>query len=94
MRFLLASAVVLLMLTGVIPTPAPAVAMVGGPTIVAAAQQQPAAPKAEVDINLHRSGGGWWANPVWIAIGAVALVVLILLVAMIFRGGGTTIIKE
>ena len=72
-----------------------------GPTVVATstglelAQQQPP-PKGEIDININKGGGrAWWASPVWIAIGVVALVVLILLIVLATRGGGgTTIVHE
>src|SRR4051794_27808197 len=60
---------------------------------VAAAQD--AAPKnLDVDINVNHGGGGWHRSPMWIAIGAIAAVVVILLIAMAVRGGGTTIVKE
>jgi hypothetical protein len=64
----------------------------GGSRLVAA-EQQPSTPAIDVEVDVNR-GGDWWADPVWIAIGAVALVVLILLIAMAVRGGGTTVIKE
>jgi len=48
----------------------------------------------DVDINVNRGGGGrWYANPVWIAIGALAVIVLIALIVMAGRGGGTTVVK-
>ena len=51
--------------------------------------------KVDVDINVnHQSGGRWYANPVWIAIGALALIVLIVLIVMAARGGGTTVIRD
>jgi hypothetical protein len=58
-----------------------------------ALQQQP--PTGELDVDIDVGGGGaWWTNPVWIAIGVVALVVLVLIIAMAARGGGTTIIRD
>jgi hypothetical protein len=85
MRFLIAS----LMLVAVIclgPIAMPALAL---------AQGQPAQGKIDVNINTHSSGGAaWWTNPIWIAIGVIALVLLIVLIAMAVRGGGTTVIKE
>lgn len=54
-------------------------------------------PDKTIDINIstNRGGGGkWYANPMWIAIGAVAAIVVLLLVVMAARGGGTTIVKE
>ena len=55
------------------------------------AQQQP--PSAQIDVDSDR-GGAWYTNPVWIAIGVIALVVLILLIVMATRGGGTTIVRD
>jgi hypothetical protein len=55
--------------------------------------QQPSSGEVNVDINTHRSGGDWWANPVWIGGGVIALIVLIAIVAMASRGG-TTIVKS
>ena len=49
-------------------------------------------PKA--DINANRGGGGrWYANPIWMAIGGLAVPGSVLIV-MAVRGGGTTIVKE
>ena len=63
--------------------------------VVALAQGQPAQGKLDVNINTHSSGGGiWWQNPVWIAIGVMALILLVLIISMISRGGGTTVIKD
>ena len=62
------------------------------------ALQQPA-PNLKVDIDVNRGGGrGWYRNPVWIAIGILAGVVLLVLIILAVRGsgtgGGTTIIRE
>jgi len=85
MRFLIAS----LMLVAVMclgPLALPALAL---------AQGQPVQGKVDVNINTHSGGGGaWWTNPIWIAIGVVALVLLVIIVAMAARGSGTTVIKE
>jgi len=64
------------------------------PSSGSAAPAQPCG-KLDVDINVnHHSGGRWYANPVWIAIGALALIVLIVLIVMAARGGGTTVIRD
>jgi hypothetical protein len=64
-------------------------------TVQAAAAQQPDAPsppaRVEVDID---SDGNWYANPVWLALGAIALIVLVLLIVSASRTGGTTIVKD
>ena len=85
MRFLIAS----LMLVAVM-TLGPAVM----PVLALAQGQPPVQGKVDVDINTHSSGGAWWANPIWIAIGVIALVLLIVIIAMAARGSGTTVIKE
>lgn len=52
-------------------------------------------PTAKLDIDINSNTGRWWASPVWIAIGAIAFIVLVLLIVMAVRGGGgTTIVKE
>jgi hypothetical protein len=68
----------------------------GGGSALVAQQAQPSQPsgKIDIDITTQRGGGQWYANPVWIAIGAIALVVIVLLIVMASRGGGTTIVKE
>jgi hypothetical protein len=55
----------------------------------------PAAPtgKVDVDVNVSHSGGRWYANPLWIAIGVLAVIVLIALIVMAGRGGGTTVVR-
>jgi hypothetical protein len=67
-------------------------------------QQQPPKETKEtkeykIDIDLNRGNDAravWYANPIWIAIGGVALVLFIALIVMASRGGsgGTTIVKE
>ena len=74
---------------------------VNGPTLASTtvalqAAQAPQTPKAQVDINVHHGGGRWYASPVWIAIGVLALIVIILLIVVAARGGGgggTTIVR-
>ena len=85
---------------------APSLAAVGishGTTVVALQQQpsgggaqaQPGG-KLDIDINVNHggSGGRWYTNPLWIAIGALAVIVLIALIVMAGRGGGTTIVRD
>ena len=94
---------------GVLVALAVALALTAAPTRSAAAStgaavsapamfalQQAPAPERTIDINVTQSGGHrWYANPVWIAIGAVAAVVVLLLIVLAARGGGgTTIVKE
>jgi hypothetical protein len=86
MRFLIASlSVIAVICLG--PLAMPALALAQG--------QPPVQGKVSVDINTHSGGGGaWWASPVWMAIGGIALVLLIVLIVMAARGSGTTVIKE
>ena len=70
-------------------------AELGGPQVVAAAPQAAPAQAPQVDVDINRdSGGAWYTSPTWIAIGAIALVLLIVIVAMAARGSGTTIVRE
>lgn len=48
--------------------------------------------KVDISVNDHR-GGAWYTNPVWIAIGIIALVLIIALIAMAGRGRDTTVVK-
>jgi len=99
---LLALAFVTIFITGAAPARAElSLQTVGTPTIAATtyALQQPAPKDLNVDINVNRGGGSvWYRSPVWIAIGALAGVVLLVLIILAVRGsgtgGGTTIIRE
>lgn len=57
-----------------------------------AAQQPPR--DLNIDIDINRRGDAWWTSPVWIAIGVIAAILLVLIVAMAMRGGGTTVVKS
>jgi len=62
---------------------------------VQAADSQQAQPP-QINVEVNRGGGGrWYASPVWIAIGVIALVVVVLLIVMAARGGGggTTVVR-
>ena len=48
--------------------------------------------KIEVNVN-DKKGGAWYTNPVWIAIGIIALVLIIALLMMAGRGRDTTVVK-
>jgi len=94
MRFAIAVLMTCGVLLGAAAIPTLAVASAAGHELTIADQQQPSG-KVEVDINTHRGGGGaWYTSPVWIAIGVIALVLLIVLIVMATRGGGTTIVRE
>lgn len=87
-------AIALLALLGVaaagnLTTPAPAAANGG---YVLAMAQQPG--QYSTDIDVTSADAAWWTNPLWIGIGVVALVLLVVIIALAVRGGGTTVIKE
>ena len=74
---------------GIGATPAPAAFDSG---YVLAMAQPPG--QYSIDINVDSADSAWWANPLWIAIGVVALVLLVVIIALAVRGDGTTVIKE
>jgi hypothetical protein len=49
-------------------------------------------PRIDVDIDTD-SGGVWYTQPIWIALGVVALIVIVAMLVMAGRGGGTTIVR-
>lgn len=57
----------------------------------AALQEAPQPPQINVEVD--RDGRAWYASPVWIAIGVLALVVLVMVIVGASRGGGTTVVK-
>lgn len=56
-------------------------------------QDAPKPPQINVEINKGGGGRAWYQNPVWIAIGALAFVLLVVLIVMAAKGGGTTVLK-
>jgi len=80
------------------PASASSLGSAGTMTSMSASRDFQNPPKdVNVDINVNRGGGKWYASPVWIAIGAVAAVLILLLIILAARsggGGGTTIVKE
>jgi hypothetical protein len=92
---------ILVLFTPIHSVAATAVASHASLTSVSNQDQPPQQPTKEfkVDIDINRGDSGarvWYANPIWIAIGGVALVLFIALIVMASRGGsaGTTIVKE
>jgi len=63
----------------------------GAAHAVAAVLHQDA--KLEVDIKTDDGGGAWYTQPMWIAIGVIALVVIILLAVVAGRRDSTTVVK-
>src|SRR5262245_27818976 len=56
--------------------------------------QQPGTGGLDIDVDINRNERAWYASPVWVAIGGLAVLLIIVLLIMAFRGGGTTIGKE
>jgi lysylphosphatidylglycerol synthetase-like protein (DUF2156 family) len=48
---------------------------------------------AKIEIKTTESHGAWYTQPVWIAIGIIALVLVIALIAMAGRRNNTTVVK-
>ena len=67
----------------------------GSGTVVLAASPLDAQQPPVINVEINKGGGSkaWYANPIWIAIGGLALLVLIVLVVMALKGGGTTVVK-
>jgi hypothetical protein len=55
--------------------------------------QPPAKGEVELDVDVNDGGGAWYTDPVWIVIGIAALVIIVALIAMAGRGGGTTVVR-
>jgi hypothetical protein len=89
MRFLIPLLSVLAIALGA-STAVPAAAPADG--YVLALDQQPSG-TLDVNIDINEGGGDWWANPIWIGIGSVGVLLILVLVVMAARGGGTTVIK-
>ena len=93
MRFVLASLAVFGLVLG---SSAVAPVLAAHDYAMQAEQQQPPQPppSGEIDVDITTTtDADWWANPVWIGIGAVALLLIVVLIVMASRGG-TTVIKE
>jgi hypothetical protein len=75
--------------TAAIVVSAPAVTLTATAAVVAPVQDA----KIEITTNGRPSRGAWYTQPVWIAIGIIALVLLIALIAMAGRGRDTTVVK-
>jgi len=100
MRGVLLSLALAFVLMGAAPATSSAAAMSTAPAISAAsspvfALQQVPDKTVNVDINVGHSARAWYKSPVWIAIGALAVIVVLMLIVMAARGsGGTTIVKD
>lgn len=48
--------------------------------------------EAQIKVETN-DGGAWYTQPVWIAIGIIALVLIVVLITMAGRGRDTTVVK-
>jgi hypothetical protein len=49
---------------------------------------------AKIEVKTTDSHGAWYTQPVWIAIGVIALILIIVLISMAGRGrNNTTVVK-
>jgi len=66
-------------------------------------QDKPDVPKPDApdvdapDLNVKVDSGSdtvWYANPLWIAVGAIVVLLVIVLIVLAARGGGTTVVRD
>jgi hypothetical protein len=51
--------------------------------------------RTDVNVNVRTEHAHWYANPLWIVVGAVVLILLIVVIVLSARGGGssTTVVR-
>lgn len=74
------------------------VALTPASLTLGAIQQQAQPPQAEIKIDIDDDADTvWYTDPVWLAVGALALLIVIVLAVMAARGGGdrgsTTVVR-
>ncbi len=65
-------------------------------SLVLSVTQDPQPPKAEIKVDISEDRTVWYADPVWLAIGGIALLLVIVLAVMAARGGErdtTTVVR-
>jgi len=63
-------------------------------TLVTASRAVALVQQAKVEVTTHDSHGAWYTQPVWIAIGVIALILIVVLITMAGRGrSNTTVVK-
>jgi hypothetical protein len=60
--------------------------------VVHAATSAEIAQAPQINVEVNKGGGKWYASPVWIAIGVIGGVLVLMLIVMALRGG-TTVVK-
>jgi protein-S-isoprenylcysteine O-methyltransferase Ste14 len=60
--------------------------------LISAVQESQSPPDVKVDITTKEGGGTWYTQPLWLAVGGLALLVIILFAVMAGRNN-TTVVK-
>src|SRR5687768_2111233 len=61
-------------------------------SVVHAASSVEIAQAPQINVEVNKGGGKWYASPVWIAIGVIGGILVLMLIVMALRGG-TTVVK-
>jgi hypothetical protein len=61
--------------------------------VVHAADSAELSQPPQINVEVDRGGGKWYASPVWIAIGVIGGVLLLMLIVMALRGSTTVVNK-
>jgi hypothetical protein len=61
-------------------------------SVVHASSSAEIAQAPQINVEVNKGGGRWYASPVWIAIGVIGGVLVLMLIVMALRGG-TTVVK-
>jgi predicted S18 family serine protease len=60
--------------------------------VVHAADSAELSQPPQINVEVSKGGGRWYASPVWIAIGVIGGVLVLMLIVMALKGG-TTVVK-
>ena len=60
--------------------------------VVEAADSVELAQAPQINVEVNKGGGKWYASPVWIAIAVIGGVLVLMLIVMALKGG-TTVVK-
>ncbi len=68
--------------------------MASGPAFVTVVHAAPSvtAQLPQINVEVNKGGGRWYASPVWIAIGVIGGVLVLMLIVMALKGN-TTVVK-
>ena len=61
--------------------------------VVHAADSAELSQPPQINVEVNKGGGKWYASPVWIAIGVIGGVLLLMLIVMALRGSTTVVNK-